>query len=70
MEESTYIERVNGLFYTQNYFQLWRRSSVGRVLETGSKGHEFETLPRRHYFVSLRKTLYPLLSTGSTQEET
>ena len=39
------------------------RSSVGRVLDLGSKSHEFET-HQGHCVVSLSKTLYPLLSTG------
>ena len=34
--------------------------SVGRVLDSGSKGHEFE--------IHQSKTLYPLLSTGLRQE--
>ena len=38
----------------------------GRVLDSGLKGIGFE--PHwRHCVVSLSKTLYPLLSTGSTQ---
>ena len=50
------------LFYSEE-----RVGSVGRVLDSGSKGHELET----HWMycvVSLIKTLYPLLSTGSIQE--
>ena len=40
----------------------------GRVLESRSRGFGFE--PHwRHCVVSLSKTLYPLLSTGSTQED-
>ena len=38
-----------------------------RVLDLGSKGHQFKT----HWnqcVVSLSKTLYPMLSTGSAQE--
>ena len=43
--------------------------SVGRVVDLGeSKGCELET-HGRHCVVSLSKTLYPLLSTGSTQED-
>ena len=38
--------------------------SVGHGIE----GHEFE-ICWRHFFVSLSKTLYSLLSTGSTQED-
>ena len=36
--------------------------------DLGSKCHWFETR-RRHCVVSLSKTLYPLLSTDSTQED-
>ena len=36
--------------------------SFGRVFDSGSKGHEFET-HHRHCVVSVSKTLYPLLST-------
>ena len=39
--------------------------SVGRLLDLEFKGREFET-QRRHFVVSLSKTLYRLLSTGST----
>ena len=39
-----------------------------RVLDFGSKVHLFET-HESHCVVFLRKTLYPLLSTGSTQED-
>ena len=40
----------------------------GKVLELILKCCMFET-HRRHCIVSLCKTLYPLLSTGSTQED-
>ena len=40
----------------------------GRVLDLGKKVHLFET-HHSHRVVSLSKTLYPLLSTGSTQED-
>ena len=40
----------------------------GRVLEWRSRGCGFEP-HRRHCAVSLSKTLCPLLSTGSTQED-
>ena len=40
----------------------------GRVLDLGSKGHKFKT-HRMHCVVSLGKTLYLLLSTGSSQEK-
>ena len=43
-------------------------AQLDRVLELGSKGHEFE-IQRRHYVVSLSNTLSPLLSTGSTWED-
>ena len=40
----------------------------GRVLDSGLRGCGFE--PHwRYCIVSLSKTLYPLLSTGSTQED-
>ena len=40
------------------------------VLDLGSQGHMFETHWRHcHSVVSLSKTLYPLLSTGSAQED-
>ena len=49
----------------QKYVSLMERSgSVGRVLDLGLIGRYFET-HRRHCVVSLRKTLYPLLSTRS-----
>ena len=44
--------------------------SVGRALDWGSKGCQFE--PHRqqsHYVLSLSKILYLLLSTASTQED-
>ena len=40
----------------------------GRVLDLGSRGCRFKP-HRRHCVVSLSKTLYLLLSTGSTQED-
>ena len=44
--------------------------SVGRALDRGLKGCWFELHRRRSLcVVSLSKTLYPLLSTGSTQED-
>ena len=43
--------------------------SVGRALDWGSKGGWFEPHGKQsHCHVSLRKTLYALLSTGSTQD--
>ena len=45
-----------------------RSGSVDRVVDLGSKCHKFET-HQYHCVVSLSKTLYPLLSTGSTQED-
>ena len=42
--------------------------TVGRALDCGSKGCKFET-HQSHYVVILSKTLNPLLSTGSTQED-
>ena len=44
--------------------------SVGRMLDWELKGCYFKSHCRRsHYVMSLSKTLYPLLSTGSTQED-
>ena len=43
-------------------------SVTGRMLDLRLKGHWFETHPR-HCVVSLSKTLYPIGSTGSTQED-
>ena len=43
-------------------------NSVGRSLNLGSKGCMFET-HQSHCVVSLRGTLYPLLSTSLTQED-
>ena len=40
----------------------------GRVLDLRLEGHWFE-IHRRHSVVSLSKTLYPLRSTGSIQED-
>ena len=44
--------------------------SVGGVLDLGSNGHKFQT---RHQWsrcvVSMSMTLYPLLTTGLTQED-
>ena len=40
----------------------------GRVLDSRSRGWGFKP-HRRHCVVSLSKTLYPLLRTGSTQED-
>ena len=42
--------------------------AVALFVERWSKGREFET-HQRYCVVSLSKTLYPLLSTGSTQED-
>ena len=42
--------------------------SFGTVLDFGSKGSWFDT-HRSHCVVSLSKTLYPLLNTGSTKED-
>ena len=41
---------------------------VGKVLNLEWKGQEFET-HSRHCVVSMSKTLYPLPSTGSSQED-
>ena len=43
-------------------------SISGRVLDLRSRGCGFEP-HQRHCIVALSKTLYPLLSTGSTQED-
>ena len=51
-------------------FKVEGSGSVGRALDWGLKGCWFE--PHHwwcHCVVSLSKTLYPLLSTGSTQED-
>ena len=45
-------------------------SSVGRVLYSGWKGPEFEPHHWGHCIVSMSKTLYPLLSTCSSNEAT
>ena len=45
-----------------------RSGSSVECLTQDSRGCGFNP-HRRHYFVSLSKTLYPLLSTGSTQED-
>ena len=50
------------------FFYGERGESVGRVSDLGSKGFEFETL-WGYCIVSMSKTLYPLLSIGSTQED-
>ena len=42
--------------------------SVGKVLDWGSKDCQFET-HRSHCVVSLSKTLYPLPTTGPTEED-
>ena len=49
-------------------FIVFEVSFSGRVLDLGSKDCLFKT-HWRHYVVSLSKTLYPLLSTGSCQED-
>ena len=41
---------------------------VGRVLDLGSKGCQFET-HLMHCVVCLSKIFYPLLNTGVTQED-
>ena len=47
-----------------------RSGSVGRALDCGTKGCWFETQRQQSQsVVSLSKTLYLLLSTGSTQED-
>ena len=44
--------------------------SVSRVLDWGSKGGKFLSHCQwSHSVVALSKTFYPLLSTGSTQED-
>ena len=42
--------------------------SVGRALDWGTKGCQFET-HQSHCIVSLTMACYPLLSTGSIQED-
>ena len=56
------------LAITFDLVDLERSGSVGRALDWGLKGCKFETHPS-HCVVSLSKTLYPLLSTGSTHED-
>ena len=52
------------------YLEKNSGSSVGRGLDWGLKGCKFEThCKRSHCVLSLSKTLYLLLSTGSTQED-
>ena len=46
----------------------WARLLSGRVLDRRSRGCWFDP-HQSHSIVSLSKTLYPLLSTGSTQED-
>ena len=51
------------------FFDLWDHGgSVVECLTRDQVVCGFK-LHRRHCFVSLSKTLYPLLSTGSTQED-
>ena len=56
-----------------SYYHVFT-SSVGgarwlsRVSDLRSQGHWYET-HRRHCLMSFTKTLYPLFSTGSTQED-
>ena len=55
--------------YTMNhtvYGREWWLS--GRVFYSGLRSCGFEP-HQRHFVMSLSKTLYPLLSTGSTQED-
>ena len=62
----------NNFSILPNFFfvpcKLMCSGSVGRVLDSVLNGLEFET-HQRHCVVSLSKTQYPLLSTGSTQED-
>ena len=52
------------------YSHVQHRGSVGRALDWGSKGFQFELHCQWfHCVVSLSKTFYPLLTTGSTQED-
>ena len=51
-----------------NKYQQLIEERSGRVLDWRLRGCGFEP-HRRHFVVSLSKTLYPLLSAGSTQEE-
>ena len=48
------------------FFKTWWLGS--RVLDMRSKGCWFK-VHWRHFIVSLSKTFYPLLRTGSTQED-
>ena len=51
-------------------FLVRRAQWLGSVLDWGLKGCLFETHRRQsHCIVSLSKILYPLFSTGSTQED-
>ena len=50
-----------------NFSYLKHEDGSGRVLDFRFRGHWFET-QQRHRVVSLSNILYPLLSTGSTQE--
>ena len=72
-------ERVNGssgmqsldmcpVISTHDQVRLKPQWLSGRVLNFRSKGCWFET-NWRHCIVSLSKALYPLLSTGSTQDD-
>ena len=52
----------------QNLINAGVKWLSGRVLDSRSKGCGFKP-HLRHCVVSLTKTLYPLLSTGSTKED-
>ena len=58
----------NEVFHYLAHIAPCEVAQLGRVLDLRSRGCRFE--PHcRHCVVSLKKTLYPLLSTGSTQED-
>ena len=60
--------KMNVSFYKRSLAE--HSGSLGRALNWGSKGFSFKSHRRwSHCVVSLSETLYPLLSTGSTQED-
>ena len=63
-----YKDMLGIRYILQNIIVLYTHIIRGGVFGTRSRGYGFE--PQwRPYVVSLSKTLYPLLVTGSTQED-
>ena len=68
LSRQVYVQFDIGVWKEFETGRLYVNSSSGRVPDSRSRSSSFE--PHwKHCVVSLNKTLYPLLSTGATQED-